>query len=90
MDGHVLFRPDNEAGENVPALIYAFDPATSQLEALDGLGSVVAATAQLNDTTRTLIQTTTATDGGGGGGSIVTYTLPPHLFLLPKCCDRDL
>ncbi len=36
----------------------------------------------LIDSTRTLITTNRA--------GVITYTLPPQYFPLPKCCDRDL
>ncbi len=79
--GYLLLYPGDRYAQT---FIHSYDPTTRQVERLDGLGTDVSSLAKLNETARTFVCTDSKLD------SIVTYTLPPQFFALPKCCARDL
>ncbi len=72
--GHVI------VSSNAPVLgaVYAYDPVTCGIERLDGIE--VLRRIALIDSDRMLV--------GTSDSAVVRNTLPPHLFLLPKCCER--
>ncbi len=77
--GHILF---SHSDEYMTYSLYSFDPLTSDIQRLDFIEPTSAIYYVLVDSTRTLITTSHE--------QLITYTLPPQYFLLPKCCDRDL
>ncbi len=79
--GHVLFL--GTGSRRTINTVYSLDPSTSDVQRLDFIPEApIAERWVLNDSTRTLICTS--------DDKLITFTLPPQYFLLPKCCDRDL
>ncbi len=76
--GHLLISTSSP----VDGAVYAFDPITSDLQQLDILPIDSHAPFVLIERDRLLVAT--------NGRTIISCTLPPHYFSLPKCCDRDL
>ncbi len=76
--GHLIFAVPKD--ERYAA--YVRDPQTGAIEAL-GFEFDWCAGAVVMDSIHTLVTITTR------DSNLVTHTLPPQYFPLPKCCDRD-
>ncbi len=83
--GHLIVTVHDE--ESDACVVVAYDPITAAVERLDYMEVDLSSRLVLIDSTRTLI----ARNPHRAASAVISaYTLPPHYFRLPRCCDRDL
>ncbi len=68
--------------------IYCFDPASSAVELIPGTFRATS-NASIDSVAQLIIIESTRTLVVSSSLSIMTYTLPPNCFPLPRCCERD-
>ncbi len=82
--GYVLFASCGvfSLDRSDDASVFSCDPINWEVKRLENLVVDSRMSFAVDETSRTFVS--------GGRGFLVTYTLPPELFLLPKCCADDL